>query len=627
MKSLVVVGAGRHGRVVAETALSTHGYEVVGFADEEPAKHGLDLGRWKVLGHWRDTVADEYVVGIGSNPTRRRIYESLVAEGRQLATVVSDRASVSADARVGRGSVILAGAVVQSGAVIGENVVVNAGAVIDHDASVGPHAHVGPHSTVESFARVHPGEMVSAATFRPRIESRAPLPMVAEDEAIVQPAPAPVPAPTAQLTGRGHDTARVPTTGARLGPFGSGQHRIRLSIPHMCGEELDHVREAFSTNWLSTVGPNLTALEERFSNLLGRPSLAIASGTAGLHLALRLVGVGPGDEVVSPTLTFVASCNPILYEGARPVFLDSDRSSWNLDPQRFAEFIRSRARAGRLPKAVVVVHLFGQPADMDPVLATCREYGIAVVEDAAEALGAWYRGRPVGTLGDVGVFSFNGNKVITATSGGLLVAPGEEAIRKARHWSTQACDPDPLRNYRHSEMGYNYRMSNVLAGIALGQLGVLDLRVQQRRAVFERYRSAFADLPGLEPQPEATYGTTDHGPRARDHGPETTDLGPGTGDAGPASLHTRWLSCFLVDEPRFGMSAADLIRWLEAANVESRPVWKPMHTQPLYRGYECVGGAVAEDLNQRGICLPSSSSLSEAEQAFVIERVRAAHFR
>ncbi|MCZ7637753.1 MAG: DegT/DnrJ/EryC1/StrS family aminotransferase [Verrucomicrobia bacterium] len=381
----------------------------------------------------------------------------------------------------------------------------------------------------------------------------------------------------------------------------------------MCGEELDRVREAFTTNWLSTVGPNLTALEERFTNLLGRPSLAIASGTAGLHLALRLVGVGPGDEVVSPTLTFVASCNPILYEGARPVFLDSDRSSWNLDPQRFAEFVRLRARAGRLPKAVVVVHLFGQPADMDPVLATCREYGIAVVEDAAEALGALYRGRLVGTLGDIGVFSFNGNKVITATSGGLLVAPGQEAIRRARHWSTQACDPDPLRNYLHSEIGYNYRMSNVLAGIALGQLEVLDLRVQQRRAVFERYRSAFADLPGFEPQPEARYGTKDQG--------------PGTKDEGPASLHTRWLSCFLVDETRFGMSAADLIRWLEAANVESRPVWKPMHTQPLYRGYECVGGAVAEDLNQRGICLPSSSSLSEAEQAFVIERVRAAHFR
>jgi pyridoxal phosphate-dependent aminotransferase EpsN len=608
MKSLVVVGAGRHGRVVAETALSTRCYEVVGFADEEPAKQGLDLGRWKVLGHWRDTVADEYVVGIGSNPTRQRIYESLVAEGRQLATVVSDRASVSADARVGRGSVVLAGAVVQSGAVIGENVVVNAGAVIDHDANVGPHAHVGPHSTVESFALVRPGEMVSAATFRPRAESLAPLPTVAEDEAILQTPAATASVAAVQLTRVIHEAASV-----RLGPFGPGHHRIRLSIPHMGGEELDHVRQAFTTNWLSTVGPNLTALEERFSNLLGRPSLAIASGTAGLHLALKLVGVGPGEEVVSPTLTFVASCNPILYEGARPVFLDSDRVSWNLDPQRFVEFIRLRARNGRLPKAVVVVHLFGQPADVDPVLAVCREHGIAVVEDAAEALGALYRGRPVGTLGDVGVFSFNGNKVITATSGGMLLASSEHLVRKARHWSTQACDPDPLRNYRHSEIGYNYRMSNVLAGIALGQLGVLDLRVQQRRAVFERYRTAFADLPGLEPQPEARYGTADHGPR-------TTDQGAG-------SLHTRWLSCFLVDEARFGMSAADLIRWLEAANVESRPVWKPMHTQPLYRGCECVGGAVAEDLNQRGICLPSSSSLSEAEQAFVIERVRAAHFR
>lgn len=359
--------------------------------------------------------------------------------------------------------------------------------------------------------------------------------------------------------------------------------------------ELEHVRGAFTSNWLSTVGPNLTALERRFADRVGRPAVALGSGTAGIHLAIKLLGIGPGDEMVTPTLTFAASCNPILYERGVPVFIDSDRTSWNLDPNRLAEFLARRARVNRLPKAVTVVHLFGQCADLDPILETCRRYELPLLEDAAECLGAQYRGRVPGTLGAVGVYSFNGNKIITGTCGGMLVSARKDWVDKARHWSTQARDADPhgVSNYVHTEAGYNYRMSNVLAGIVLGQLEVLDLRVQQRRAVAFRYRDAFADLPGLELMPQAPYG-----------------------------LHTNWLSCFLVDETRFGMSSADLIRYLEAANVEARPVWKPMHTQPLYRGFECIGGEVAEDLNRRGICLPSSSSLSLEDQQFVIDRVR-----
>jgi len=376
----------------------------------------------------------------------------------------------------------------------------------------------------------------------------------------------------------------------------SRRPRIYLSVPHMSGSEESYVKEAFASNWLSTTGPNLTALEHDFSARLGMPSVVIASGTAAVQLALRLVGVGPGDEVVSPTLTFVASCNPICYLGATPVLIDSERASWNMDPERLADWMTARAARGRLPKAAVVVHLFGQTADMDPILEICGRYGVAVVEDAAESLGALYKGRLVGTFGGASAFSFNGNKVITATAGGMLSSPNPAWVEKARHWSTQACDPDPLRNYVHSEMGYNYRMSNVLAGIARAQLGVLDTRIRQRRAVFARYREAFADLPGIDPMPEAPFG-----------------------------FHIRWLSCFLVEESRFGMSAADLVHFLEGSNIESRPVWKPMHTQPLYRGCECVGGEVAEDLNRRGICLPSSSSLSEEEQQFVIDRVREAH--
>jgi pyridoxal phosphate-dependent aminotransferase EpsN len=373
--------------------------------------------------------------------------------------------------------------------------------------------------------------------------------------------------------------------------------RIQLSIPHMGGTELAHVQSAFASNWLSTVGPNLAGLEETFSGLVGRDCVALSTGTAGLHLALRLVGVRPGDEVVTPTLTFAASANPILYEHARPVFLDSERATWNADPELLSDCLARRARCNRLPKAVIVVHLFGMSAQLDALAEVCRRYELPLIEDAAESLGASYRGRHPGTVGAVGVFSFNGNKIITGTTGGMLVAVSEEMTERARKWSQQARDADPMgvNNYVHSELGYNYRMSNVIAGIVRGQLEVLQTRVEQRRAVYARYAEAFAELPGIQPQPEL-----------------------------PQCRHSRWLSAFLVDEAEFGMSAVELIRFLHAANVEARPVWRPMHTQPLYQGCERVGGAVAEDLHWRGICLPSSSSLSEAEQVFVIERLHEA---
>jgi pyridoxal phosphate-dependent aminotransferase EpsN len=416
----------------------------------------------------------------------------------------------------------------------------------------------------------------------------------------------------------------------------------------MSGREARYVQEAFAQNWLSTVGPNLNALEEHFTKLVGLPSVALVSGTAAIHLALRLLGLRPGDEVVLPTLTFVASCNPILYERGVPALLDSERGSWNLDPQLLADVLKKRAAVNRLPKAVMAVHLFGQSADLDPILETCRRYELPLIEDAAESLGALYKGRHTGTLGDIGIYSFNGNKIITSTGGGMLVSPREDWVERARHWATQACDKDPLglSNYLHSELGFNYRLSNVLAGIARGQLEVLEERVQRRRAIFARYCEAFAKVPGIEPQPEATFGTTgqrDDGttgqlgrarrpsagggrPVVQPSGGPVVGLSCSPGAAG-SSRHTRWLSCFLIDEAKFGLSAAELIRFLDAANIEARPVWKPMHMQKLYGDCECVGGAVAEDLHRRGLCLPSSSNLSEEEQQFVIERVREARQR
>lgn len=371
--------------------------------------------------------------------------------------------------------------------------------------------------------------------------------------------------------------------------------RVFLSVPHMGANEERYVHEAFASNWLSSVGPQLDAFERDFAARIGRPAVALASGTAALHLGLRLLGVGPGDEVLVPDLTFVASVNPVRYLGATPVLVDADPATWMMSPARLEEALEDRAHRGRLPRAVVVVHLFGQSADMDPILAACRRFDVPVLEDAAEALGTTYKGRPAGSLGAVGAFSFNGNKIITTTGGGMLVAADRALVDKARFWSTQAREPGVA--YHHLELGYNYRMSNVLAAIGRGQLEVLDERVRQRRAVAFRYREAFADLPGLSLMPQAPYG-----------------------------LHTNWLSCFLVDPGELGASRDDLLLSLAAEDIEARPLWKPMHLQPLYASCEAYGGEVAEELYDRGLCLPSSSSLSPEVQDVVIAAVRhAAH--
>jgi pyridoxal phosphate-dependent aminotransferase EpsN len=361
----------------------------------------------------------------------------------------------------------------------------------------------------------------------------------------------------------------------------------------MGGSEHRYVEEAFASNWLSTVGPNISAFESEFEALVGLPAVAVSSGTAAIHLALRLLGIKPGHEVFCQDLTFVATANPIRYLGAEPVFIDSDYDTWNMDPQLLADALRERALRNQLPRAVIVVDLFGQCADLEPILEICRKYEVPVLEDAAEALGGAYKHRPAGTWGDIGVFSFNGNKIITTTGGGMLVSSNKEWVDKARYWSTQARCPGIA--YEHSEIGYNYRMSNVLAGIGRGQLEVLSLRVKQRRAVAFRYREAFSDVEGITPMPQADYG-----------------------------LHTNWLSCFLINQHTFGHSRDELIKILDGAGVESRPVWKPMHMQKLYESCSRYGGAVAEHLFAEGICLPSSSSLTPEEQDHVVNVVREA---
>ena len=357
-------------------------------------------------------------------------------------------------------------------------------------------------------------------------------------------------------------------------------NRIYLSPPHMSGREQLYVQEAFESNWIAPVGPHVNAFEREFCEAVGaRYAVALSSGTAGLHLALILAGVGRGDEVLVSTLTFSASVNPILYVGGYPTFIDSERCSWNMDAALLGETLEARAKMGRLPKAVVLVHLYGQSADIDAVLAMCQAYDIALIEDAAEALGASYQGRAPGTFGQAGVFSFNGNKIITTSGGGMLVTDDESFAARARKLATQARDPAP--HYQHSEIGYNYRLSNVLAGIGRGQLEVLQERVNARRKNFEFYRETLGHLPGIAFMPEAPWGRS-----------------------------SRWLTVMTVDPQQCGVDREQLRLALEAANIEARPVWKPMHLQPVFAHYECAGGAVAEEFFERGLCLPSGSNLT-----------------
>ena len=360
----------------------------------------------------------------------------------------------------------------------------------------------------------------------------------------------------------------------------------------MSGFEEHLVSEVFRSNWIAPLGPQVEAFQHAFAEYVNTPhALALSSGTAALHLALQEAGVGPGDEVFVSTLTFAASVNPIRYLGAAPVFIDSEVRSWNMDPALLAEALREKAKVGRLPKAVVVVHLYGQCADLDPIVAACAEYEVPLIEDAAEALGANYKGASPGTFGLAGIFSFNGNKVITTGGGGMLISPDEDLIRHALKLSTQALDP--AAHYEHSEVGYNYRLSNVLAAIGAGQLRVLPERVEARRRNFAYYEANLGDLPGLRFEPEAEWGT-----------------------------HARWLTTCTIDPFEFGADRKAVRLALAADDIEARPVWKPMHQQPVFAGFECVGSGVADSIFATGLCLPSGSNMTVMDLERVCDAVR-----
>ena len=367
---------------------------------------------------------------------------------------------------------------------------------------------------------------------------------------------------------------------------------IYLSPPHMSPRERELLLNAFDSNWIAPFGLHVDQFEKEFATKAGTAqAVALSSGTAALHLCMLLLGIERGDEVLTSTFTFAATANAITYVGAQPVFIDSDRESWNMDPDLLGEELEASAKRGKLPKAVVAVDLYGQSADYDRIVKICEFYDVPLVEDAAEALGATYNGKPAGTFGTLGVFSFNGNKIITTSSGGMLVTGRKDWAQRARALAAQARDPVP--HYQHSEIGYNYGMSNLLAAVGRGQLSMLDTRVDQRRANFDYYRQALADLPGVSFMPEISGGRS-----------------------------TRWLTCITVDPDRFGATADDIRLAHERQSIESRPLWKPMHLQPVFADCRIRGGAVAENLFNQGLCLPSGSNLSDNDRERVVDAVR-----
>lgn len=363
--------------------------------------------------------------------------------------------------------------------------------------------------------------------------------------------------------------------------------RIFLSSPHMSEEgfEQQFVQEAFDSNWIAPLGTNVNEFENELAEIVGiKSAAALSSGTAAIHLALKAAGVEEGDIVFCPSLTFSATANPIIYQHATPVFIDSDKKTWNMDPKALEEAFEKYPEV----KVVIVVHLYGLSADMDRIMEICNKYNVAVIEDAAESLGTYYKGKHTGTFGDYGVFSFNGNKIITTSGGGMLVSENAKKIAKVRFWATQS--RDQAKHYQHSELGYNYRMSNIVAGIGRGQLKVLNKRVEKKRYIYEFYKQELGGIEGIEFMP-----------------------------------WNEW------DEPNFWLSSitligdvrpVDVMKTLEKENIESRPVWKPMHLQPYFEKYDFIGKGVSENLFKNGICLPSDTKMTHEELSRVTNIIK-----
>lgn len=370
--------------------------------------------------------------------------------------------------------------------------------------------------------------------------------------------------------------------------------KILLASPHMSDEgyEQQFIKEAFDTNWIAPLGENVNKFEEEIANYVGvKTGAALSAGSAAIHLGLKALNVKQGDIVFCSSLTFSATCNPIIYQNATPVFIDSEYETWNMDPLALEKAFEKYPN----PKAVIVVHLYGTPAKMDEIIKICKKHNVPLIEDAAESLGSIYNGQQTGTFGEYGVFSFNGNKIITTSGGGMLVSNNEDGIKKVRLWATQS--KEPVRHYEHKEIGYNYRMSNICAGIGRGQLKVLDKRIEKKTEIYNKYKNELEKVKEIKMQPIPKNTKPNH-----------------------------WLSVMTIDKDS-KVKPLNIMETLEKENIDSRPVWKPMHLQPVFKEYDFItakndGTSVSEDLFNRGVCLPSDTKMTEEEQERVIDIIK-----
>ncbi len=587
---ILVLGAGGHGKVVADALSLIMPGKPDGFVDWNPALVGSRVLKYQVLGDqdwlWAEASIRPIAIalGIGNETTRQRLMEKCLAQGIRILTVVHPTACVASSATIGNGSVVLAHAVLNAASRIGKGSIVNTAAIVEHDVEVGDFSHLAPNSVTGGGVRIGCSSLIGlGAQILPRVvvgdRTIVGAGAVVRQDLATDVVAAGTPARILRMRNEvsqdvDHCLVSLPD------PSPTVDDRIYLSPPHMTGQEQHFVLDAIATNWVAPVGPHVDLFEAEFAQKIGlKHAVAVSSGTAAMHLATRYLDLEPGDEVFCSTATFAASVNPVLYERGNPVFIDSDPATWNIDCNLLKEELDRCARRGRVPRAVIAVDLYGQCADWDALQKICDSFEVPLIEDAAEALGATYSGKPAGSFGWANVFSFNGNKIITTSGGGMLGTNDSALAVAARRLATQARDPAP--HYEHSAVGYNYRLSNLLAGVGRAQLGALEQRVAARRSTFDFYRAVLGDEPGISFMPEAPYGSC-----------------------------SRWLTCVLVDPDRFGATREDIRIHLEANNIETRPLWKPMHLQPVFKGCRHVGGRVAERLFTQGLCLPSGSSLT-----------------
>ncbi len=568
-------GASGHCKVIADL-LKSNNDSIEAILDDNPQRDSIYGIPVLNSVFFKQESNQKWIVSVGDNRIRKKIVKSLTSS---FFKAIHNKAVVSDYSNIGEGSVVMAGAIINPDVTIGTHCIINTGAIIEHDCKIADFVHISPNAALAGGVEIGEGSHIGIAAAVIQGIKIGKWVTVGAGAIIINDIP-----DYAVVVG---NPGRITKYNIENTTLKMNKSKIWLSSPHMGGTEQKYVQEAFDNNWIAPLGPNVNGLESDLEAYLGEDSKvgALSSGTAAIHLGLILLGVEAGDAVICQSMTFSASANPILYLGATPVFIDSEIETWNLCPLALEEAIIDSITKGKKPKAIIAVHLYGVPYKVDEVRVVADRYGIPILEDSAEALGSSYKGQKCGTFGDIGVLSFNGNKIITTSGGGAIVTPTKALKNRAIFYATQSRDNAP--HYQHSEIGYNYRMSNICAGIGRGQMEVLDDHVALRRNINAFYVALFKDIPNV-----------------------TVFISPNEN-----YFANHWLSAIVI-EPDYnnGCDREKLRLAFEDANIESRPLWKPMHMQPIFAAYPYYGNKVAETLFDNGLCLPSGSNLTDDDR-------------